>query len=115
MKRVSQRLSQLPGSATLAISNRARELRAEGREVISFASGEPDFATPEHIVDAAIRAASDPANHKYSSNQGLEPFREAIAEYTATYSGVQVDPSEIVVTKWCQASDLSVLCSAHRP
>ena len=98
MKRVSQRLSRLPGSATLAISNRARELRAEGREVISFAAGEPDFATPEHIVAAATRAAHDPANHKYSSNQGLAPFREAIVEYTATYSDVQVDPSEIVVT-----------------
>ena len=98
MKRVSQRLSRLPGSATLAISNRARELRAEGREVISFAAGEPDFATPKHIVAAAARAAHDPTNHKYSPNQGLAPFREAIAEYTATYSGVQVDPSEIVVT-----------------
>ena len=92
MKRVSERLSQLPGSATLAIANRARELRAEGREVISFAAGEPDFATPEHIVAAATRAAHDPTNHKYSSNQGLTPFREAIAEYTRLLIKVLIMP-----------------------
>ncbi len=98
MKRVSDRLSRLPGSATLAISARARELRAEGRDVISFGAGEPDFATPEHIVAEAARAAHDPANHHYTANAGLAPLREAIAEYTATYSGVEVDASEVIVT-----------------
>jgi aspartate/methionine/tyrosine aminotransferase len=98
VKRVSQRLARLPGSATMAISNRARELRAEGKDVISFGAGEPDFPTPEHIVAAAARAAHDPANHRYSANPGLPPLREAVAEYTATYSGVPVDPSEVVIT-----------------
>ena len=98
MKRVSDRLSRLQGSATLAISARARELRAEGRDVISFGAGEPDFATPEHIVAEAARAAHDPANHHYTANAGLAPLREAIAEYTATYSGVEVDASEVIVT-----------------
>ncbi|MGB7859006.1 MAG: pyridoxal phosphate-dependent aminotransferase [Acidimicrobiia bacterium] len=98
MKRVSQRLARLPGSATMAISNRARELRAEGKEVISFAAGEPDFPTPEHIVAAAARAGNDPANHKYTANQGLPQLREAISEYTRTYSGMSVEVSEIVVT-----------------
>jgi aspartate/methionine/tyrosine aminotransferase len=82
----------------LAISARARELRAEGRDVISFGAGEPDFATPEHIVAEAARAAHDPANHHYTANAGLAPLREAIAEYTATYSGVEVDASEVIVT-----------------
>ena len=82
----------------MAISNRARELRAEGREVISFAAGEPDFPTPEHIVAAAARAAHDPANHKYTAVPGLPPLREAVAGYTATYSGVQVDASEVMIT-----------------
>ena len=82
----------------MAISNRARELRAEGKEVISFAAGEPDFPTPEHIVASAARAAHDPANHKYTANQGLPSLREAVADYTNTYSGVEVDVSEIVVT-----------------
>ena len=82
----------------MAISNRARELRAEGREVISFAAGEPDFPTPAHIVAAAARAAHDPANHRYTANPGLPPLREAVAEYTRTYSGVEVDSSEVVVS-----------------
>lgn len=82
----------------MAISNRARELRAEGRDVISFGAGEPDFATPEHIIAAATRAAHDPVNHHYSANPGLPPLREAVAAYTAEYSKVEVDASEVVVT-----------------
>lgn len=82
----------------MAISGRARELRAEGVDVISFGAGEPDFPTPEHIVAAAARAAHDPANHKYSANQGLPPLRAAVAAYTKDYSGVDVDPTEVVVT-----------------
>jgi aspartate aminotransferase len=82
----------------MAISNRARELRAEGRDVISFGAGEPDFATPEHIIAAATRAAHDPVNHHYSANPGLPPVREAVAAYTAEYSNVEVDASEVVVT-----------------
>jgi len=82
----------------MAISNRARELRASGRDVISFGAGEPDFPTPEHIVAAAARAAHDPANHRYSANPGLPPLREAVAAYTTRYSGVEADPSEVVVT-----------------
>lgn len=98
MSRVSSRLNRLPGSATLAISNRARELRAEGRDVISFGAGEPDFPTPEHIVAAATRAAADPANHHYTPNAGLPDLRKAISGYTKTYSGVDVPESQILVT-----------------
>ena len=97
-KRVSQRLARLPGSATMAISNRARELRAEGIDVVSFGAGEPDFPTPEHIVAAAARATHDPANHHYSANPGLPPLREAVAADTAQYSGVDVDPAEVMIT-----------------
>ncbi len=82
----------------MAIAGRARELRAEGRDIISFGAGEPDFATPESIVAAASRAAHDPANHHYSANPGLAPLREAVADYTARYSGVHADASEVVVT-----------------
>jgi len=73
-------------------------MRAEGRDVISFGAGEPDFPTPEHIVAAAQRAANDPANHHYSANAGLQPLREAIVEYTQAHSGVPVDPSQVLVT-----------------
>lgn len=96
--RVSKRLQALPGSATMAISARARELAAEGREVIAFGAGEPDFSTPEHITAAAARAAHDPANHHYTANAGLAELRKAVAAYTAEYSGVQVDASEVMIT-----------------
>ncbi len=82
----------------MAIAARARELKAEGRDVISFGAGEPDFATPEHIVAAAARAAHDPANHHYTSNAGLAPLREAVARKTALYSKVEVDYSEVIIT-----------------
>ncbi len=82
----------------MAIAARARQLAAEGRDVVAFGAGEPDFATPEHITAAAARASHDPANHHYTSNVGLAPLREAIAEYTKQFSNVLVDPSEVVVT-----------------
>jgi aspartate aminotransferase len=97
MKRASQRLARIPPSATLGISARARELRAEGVDVISFGAGEPDFPTPEHVVAAAARACHDPENHKYSASAGLRPLREAIAVDVGKYSDVEVDWSEVMV------------------
>lgn len=98
MKRASDRLSHIPPSATLGISARARELSAEGRDMISFGAGEPDFPTPEHVVAAAARACYDPDNHKYTASAGLRPLREAIAEDVGRYSGVEVDWSEVMVS-----------------
>jgi aspartate/methionine/tyrosine aminotransferase len=98
MKRASDRLSHIPPSATLGISARARELRDGGVDVVSFGAGEPDFATPEHVVAAAARACYDPENHKYTASAGLRPLREAIAEDVGRYSGVAVDWSEVMVT-----------------
>lgn len=82
----------------MAIAARAREMEAEGRDVIAFAAGEPDFPTPEYITAAAARAAHDPANHHYTANAGLAPLREAIAGYTLDHSRVEVDSSEVMVT-----------------
>lgn len=73
-------------------------MAAEGRDVISFGAGEPDFPTPGHITAAAARAATDPGNHHYTSNVGLAPLRAAIAEYSGTHSGVEVDEGQILVT-----------------
>ncbi|MGH8914026.1 MAG: pyridoxal phosphate-dependent aminotransferase [Acidimicrobiia bacterium] len=98
MKRASTRLSRIPPSATLGISARARELKEAGIDVISFGAGEPDFATPEHVVAAAARATHDPETHKYTASAGLRPLREAIAEDVGRYSGVEVDWSEVMVT-----------------
>jgi aspartate/methionine/tyrosine aminotransferase len=73
-------------------------MRAEGRDVISFGAGEPDFPTPDHIVAAAQRAAGSAVNHHYSANAGLAPLREAIVDYTDSYSGVTTQATRILVT-----------------
>lgn len=98
MARVSERLGRIPGSATLAISTKARELKAAGRDVISFGAGEPDFPTPDHIVEAAARATADAAHHHYSANAGLAPLRDAIVAYTQEFSRVDIEPGAILVT-----------------
>ncbi|MBO3723761.1 pyridoxal phosphate-dependent aminotransferase [Actinomyces bowdenii] len=96
--RVSARLSAIAPSATLAVDAKAKALKAAGRPVIGFGAGEPDFATPDYIVAAAVEAAKDPANHKYSPAKGLPALREAIAAKTLRDSGYEVSPEGILVT-----------------
>jgi aspartate aminotransferase len=86
-------------------------MRAEGRDVISFAAGEPDFPTPEHILAAASRAIYDPANHHYTANSGLAPLREAIADNTLRYSGLPTDPTQVIVTNGAKQAIFNV-CAA---
>ncbi len=95
---VSARLAAIAPSATLKVDQKAKALKAEGRPVISFAAGEPDFPTPAHVVEAAKKAVADPANHRYTPANGLAPLREAIAEKTARDSGWAVDPGQVLVT-----------------
>ena len=96
--RVSQRLASIAESATLAVDARAKALKAAGRPVIGFGAGEPDFATPQHIVDAAVAACLDPANHRYSPAAGLPALREAIAAATLRDSGYEISPGSTIVT-----------------
>ena len=96
--RVSARLSAIAPSATLAVDAKAKALKAAGRPVIGFGAGEPDFPTPDYIVEAAVAAAKDPANHKYSPAKGLPVLREAIAAKTLRDSGYEVAPDDILVT-----------------
>jgi aspartate/methionine/tyrosine aminotransferase len=95
---ISQRALNVQPSATLAITAKAKALRAEGKPVIGFGAGEPDFPTPEPIIAAAVAAANDPASHQYTPAAGLPALREAIAAKTLRDSGYDVDPSQIVVT-----------------
>ena len=86
-------------SATLAVDAKAKALKAAGRPVIGFGAGEPDFPTPEYIVDAAVAACADPANHRYTPAAGLPALREAIAAKTLRDSGYEVDAaSQVLVT-----------------
>ena len=96
--RVSTRVAAIAESATLAIDARAKALQAAGVKVVSYGAGEPDFPTPDHIVEAAIAAARRPASHRYSPVAGLPELREAIAAKTARDSGFDVAANQVLVT-----------------
>ncbi len=98
MARISKRVSAIKPSATLAVDAKAKALKAQGAPVISFGAGEPDFATPEPILEAARAAVGDPRNHRYSPAAGLPELREAIAQKTKRDSGLEVPASQVVVT-----------------
>ena len=95
---ISARIASIAESATLKVDAKAKALQAQGRPVISFAAGEPDFATPAHVVEAALAAVKDPKNHRYTPAAGLPALREAIAAKTLRDSGWAVEPSQVVVT-----------------
>jgi aspartate aminotransferase len=96
--RISTRIASITESATLAVDAKAKALKAAGRPVIGFAAGEPDFPTPDYIVEAAIEACRDPRNHRYTPAGGLPELREAIAAKTARDSGYQVAAANVLVT-----------------
>lgn len=96
--KLSTRVRALAPSPTLAVDAEARRLREEGRAVIGFGAGEPDFPTPLHVQEAAERAASDRKNHGYTGVPGLPALREAIADRTAARWGSDVDPAKVVVS-----------------
>jgi aspartate aminotransferase len=96
--RISKRIAAIAESATLKVDAKAKGLQAQGRPVISYAAGEPDFATPAHIVEAAVVAARDPKNHRYTPAVGLPELREAIAHKTLVDSGTAVTAAQVIVT-----------------
>lgn len=98
ISRLSKKIAAIAESATLKVDAKAKALQAEGRPVISYAAGEPDFATPEHIVVAARAALDDPKNFRYTAATGLPELREAIAAKTARDSGWEVPASQVIVT-----------------
>ncbi|CAN5727874.1 pyridoxal phosphate-dependent aminotransferase [soil metagenome] len=111
--RVSERLAAIAESATLAVDAKAKALQAQGEAVIGFGAGEPDFPTPEHIVEAAIAACRDPRNHRYTPAAGLPELREAIAFKTKRDSGFDSSPGQVLVTnggKHAVFTAFAVLC-----
>jgi len=96
--RIARRIAAISESATLKVDAKAKALKAAGRPVISYAAGEPDFATPDHIVEAAAAAAHDPRNHRYTPAAGLPELREAVAEKTKRDSGLDVPASRVIIT-----------------
>jgi aspartate/methionine/tyrosine aminotransferase len=111
--RISARAAAVAPSATLAVDAKAKALKAQGENVIGFGAGEPDFPTPEAIVEAAVEACRNPANHKYTPTAGLPELREALAVKTRRDSGYEVASSQILVTnggKQAIANSFAVLC-----
>ena len=96
--RVSARIAAIAESATLAVDAKAKALKAAGRPVIGFGAGEPDFPTPAYIVDAAVAAASAPANHRYTPTPGLPELREAIVAKTLRDSHYAITADQVLVT-----------------
>ncbi|MFE7528899.1 pyridoxal phosphate-dependent aminotransferase [Kitasatospora sp. NPDC057542] len=97
-RRVSARIGAIAESATLAVDAKAKALKAAGRPVIGFGAGEPDFPTPDYIVEAAVEACRDPRNHRYTPAGGLPELKAAIAAKTLRDSGYEVDASQVLVT-----------------
>jgi aspartate aminotransferase len=98
MSRISARIAAIAESATLAVDAKAKALKAAGRPVIGFGAGEPDFPTPDYIVDAAIAAAKVVANHRYTPSPGLPELREAIVAKTKRDSHFEITADQVLVT-----------------
>lgn len=96
--RISQRIGSITESATLAVDAKAKALIAEGRPVIGFGAGEPDFPTPDYIVEAAVAACREPKWHRYTPAGGLPALKEAIAAKTLRDSGWNITANQVLVT-----------------
>ncbi|WEV74268.1 pyridoxal phosphate-dependent aminotransferase [Bifidobacterium sp. ESL0798] len=95
---LSDRVNSVAPSATLAVDSKAKAMKAAGVNVISYGAGEPNFPTPDYVVEAAAAACRDPKNHRYTPTPGLPQLRKAIAEKTLRDSGYEVSPDQVVVT-----------------
>jgi aspartate/methionine/tyrosine aminotransferase len=98
MSRVSARIAAIAESATLAVDGKAKALKAAGRPVIGFGAGEPDFPTPDYIVEAAAAATKVVANHRYTPAAGLPELRQAIVDKTKRDSGLDITVDQVLVT-----------------
>ncbi len=95
--RISQRAASLSPSLTLAIDAKAKQMKAEGQDVVGFGAGEPDFDTPQHVKDAAARALADGFT-KYTPSSGIPELRQAIADKFKRENGLTYKPSQIIVS-----------------
>ena len=96
MLKLSEKMSRLGTETAFEVLARAEALAREGRDIINLGIGQPDFKTPEHVVEAAVRALHD-GHHGYTPSPGILPLREAVAHDLLTWRGVEVSPERIVV------------------
>ena len=98
MSRISRRIAAIAESATLAVDAKAKALKAAGRPVIGFGAGEPDFPTPDYVVEAGAAATRVVANHRYTPTPGLPDLRDAIVAKTRRDSGYEITVDQVLVT-----------------
>jgi aspartate aminotransferase len=114
-RRISARVAAIAESATLAVDAKAKALRAAGEPVIGFGAGEPDFPTPDHIVEAAVAACRNPRYHKYTPAGGLPELREGIAAKTKRDSGYDVSAAQVLVTNGGKHADYNTFATLLDP
>ena len=114
MIEVSNRISRIAPSMTLAISAKANELKASGVKVINFGVGEPDFNTPEHICKAA-KDALDKGYTKYVAAAGLPALKKAVAKKLKTENGLDYDPSQIIISNGAKHSIFNAVFATINP
>jgi len=112
---IARRLAAISDSATMAVTARAAELRAQGRPVIGFGAGEPDFPTPAHVVEAAQAAAADPRNHHYTPAAGLPELRAAVADARTRAGGPPVTADNVVITAGGKGAVFGALAATVDP
>lgn len=106
--KISRRAASLAPSLTLAIDSKAKQMKAEGLDVVGFGAGEPDFDTPQHIKDAAIKAIQDGFT-KYTPSSGIPELRQAIADKFKRENGLSYSPSQIIVSSGGKHSCYNVI------
>ncbi|MFQ5894552.1 MAG: pyridoxal phosphate-dependent aminotransferase [Nitrospinota bacterium] len=111
---LSERVRGLAPAATLEMNTRAAALRAQGLDVLSFAAGEPDFDTPEHVKEAAIRALRE-GHTKYTAVRGTEALRRAIADWVEREKGLRYSPQQVVVSMGAKHSVFNIALSLFGP
>jgi aspartate aminotransferase len=112
---LSDRVAGIAESATLAVDAKAKALKAAGRPVIGFGAGEPDFPTPDYIVEAAVAAAHDPKWHRYTPAAGLPALREAIAAKTLRDSAFAVTAGQVLVTNGGKQAIFNTIATLINP
>ena len=112
--KISQRAASLTPSLTLAIDSKAKQMKAEGIDVVGFGAGEPDFDTPQHIKDACAKALADGFT-KYTPAAGIPELRQAIADKFKRDNGLTYKPSQIIVSCGGKHSCYNVILATCEP
>jgi len=110
----AQRMKQLSSESAFRVLARARDLEAEGREIVHLEIGDPDFATSEHIVEAGCRALRDGATH-YAPPPGIPALREAVAEHIGERRGLSISPEQVVITPGAKPALFFALLALAEP